>query len=577
MGERVRAGGRSGLIWCNNNFDRPAIDWDDFHQYDDDVSSTGDYSDCPANPNVPTPDCNYRISSSTRSIPCQRDLQDFARLWVCGITTNLLTNLPAGTTISLSWGDVGSPNSSNPTIDLFAAVDPDGGIGYLTNSAIAYDQIDPHYGPWIGRLGPGGSIQLNQNLYGSSWRGNHFIWCGVSNGTGGLRLTISDANGNALAQTTAYIQIVDIKQMYERWTVGETPGIAPTNIACLAQEDLPDGASPFQYGMPPDANTPYILLVLGWNVNRYTKDRFAECAFKRLYWQGYQGRFGMFRWPTDYGFTATLWKAMTDSHNYDNSEYTAWRSAPGLLNKLKDLNAKYPDHVYMLAHSMGNVVAGEALRLAGSNQVVNTYVATQGAVPAHAYDATSTNLIDFTHSNPSYPFAHSSYGPDTPNIYGDFLAGNSTAVGRRVNFFNPNDYALSPDAWCFDQALKPDYVPPNHYYSYAGRTNDPAPWNHFVDSPILGGAGTLVDIVASVDNHYRIMASAAESYSKALGATPGIAGMANVSLQTVWPSPDPLGNNYGAHYWHSAQFRGDYWQQQNYWRELLGDNAFKLQ
>ena len=34
----------------------------------------------------------------------------------------------------------------------------------------------------------------------------------------------------------------------------------------------------------------------------WEKDRFAESAFKRLYWQGYQGRFGVFRWPTDYGF-----------------------------------------------------------------------------------------------------------------------------------------------------------------------------------------------------------------------------------------------------------------------------------
>jgi hypothetical protein len=29
-------------------------------------------------------------------------------------------------------------------------------------------------------------------------------------------LTIADGSGNTLAQTTAYIQIVDIKQMYER-------------------------------------------------------------------------------------------------------------------------------------------------------------------------------------------------------------------------------------------------------------------------------------------------------------------------------------------------------------------------
>ena len=38
----------------------------------------------------------------------------------------------------------------------------------------------------------------------------------------------------------------------------------------------------------------------------WEKDRFAETAFKRLYWQGYQGRFGEFRWPTSYGFTGDI-------------------------------------------------------------------------------------------------------------------------------------------------------------------------------------------------------------------------------------------------------------------------------
>lgn len=107
----------------------------------------------------------------------------------------------------------------------------------------------------------------------------------------------------------------------------------------------------------------------------WEKDRFAESAFKRLYWQGYQGRFGEFRWPTGYGFTGSFWDALTDPRNFDNSEYQAWQSAAGLLNKLNDLNAEYPNHVYMLAHSMGNIVAGEALRLAAQDedgQLVNT-------------------------------------------------------------------------------------------------------------------------------------------------------------------------------------------------------------
>ena len=60
----------------------------------------------------------------------------------CGcaaLTTNLIAKLPAGSTVTLNWGDVGSPNSGNPTIDIFTAADPDGGIGYLTNETFATD------------------------------------------------------------------------------------------------------------------------------------------------------------------------------------------------------------------------------------------------------------------------------------------------------------------------------------------------------------------------------------------------------------------------------------------------------
>jgi hypothetical protein len=236
---------------------------------------------------------------------------------------------------------------------------------------------------------------------------------------------------------------------------------------------------------------------------------------------------------------------------------------------LNDLNRQYPGHVYLLAHSMGNVVAGEALRLAGNNQTVNTYIASQGAIPAHVYDGANTNLINFTHTNPKIPswLTRASWGPDTPNIYGNRLAGNSAGVGRRINYYNVNDYALSPDAWCFNQEWKPDMFLGGSY-AYTGSTNDPAPWNHFEFIPV-GSSPLALDIVNRQQDLYEAMAYAAESRSKALGATPGVTTLSStVNLQTVW-LPDPSGHNYADHFWHSAQFRGDCWQQWNYWHTLL--------
>ena len=574
------------LFWCNNNFDRWTLDADDGTNYMDDVQVQG----CPYTPNTATPDCNYQDMYGNRVIPDTRDLEDYARLWVCGITTNLLSALPAGSTITLNWGDVGSPdwNGNNPTIDLFQASDADGGIEYLTNDTSAANQIDLSQSGYVGRLAPGGSVSLNASFF-SGWAGNHFIWCGVTNGSGQLNLIIADTNGNVLAQTSQWIQILDIKQMYERWTVGDNLTNAPATTAYLATEGLPTGASAFQYTQLQVTNTPYILFVHGWNMETWEKDRFAETAFKRLYWQGYQGRFGEFRWPTSYGFTGTFTQLATnpqEKDNFDNSENNAWLSGTGLLSKLNDLNTQYAGQVYVLAHSMGNVVAGEALRLAGSNQVVNIYVASQAAVSAHTYDPTVANY-SFSRSIPVFGTTiNFNLGPNTPNIYGNWFAENyGGGAGRIVSFYNVNDYALSPSSWQLDQLFKPDLLVAESgslwNYGYSGSTNDPSPWNHFFKTNTVSTTVNF-DIVDSLPNRYEVMSHAAQSYTTALGATPGTLNnifqtvdLTRVSPSRIWPA-DPTGNDYIEHFWHSAEFRGDYAPMQGYWSELLGIEAFRL-
>ncbi len=570
------------VFWANQNFDRLYHDTDDNTNYEDDVKIA-----CNPGTSISEPDCNYSNVLANgyayRAIPTKRDLEDFTRLWICGITTNLLAALPSGSTITLNWGDVGNPYSGNPTIDLFTAADADGGIGYLTNETTAAVQTNIFQCPYIGRLGPGDSIQLNTIQFANSWAGNHFIWCGVSNGMGGLNLTITDGNGSVLAQSTVYIQIADIKQMYERWTVGDNPTNAPVSTPSLVTDELAPSVSEFQYSVPTDTNTPYILFVHGWNMEPWEKDRFAETAFKRLYWQGYHGRFGEFRWPTDYGFAGKLWQMVTNNaekDNFDNSEYQAWQSAPGLLNLLTGLNAEYPGHVYMLAHSMGNVVAGEALRLAGNSQVVNTYVASQAAVSAHTYDSNTNDVPNYSFYYPPW-----SSSADTPNIYGNWFANNNGGgAGHVINFYNINDYALQRSAWQRDELLKPDlYVLENgiHWdYGYDGDVSDPPPWNNFFKQGSSTNATVDFNIVNNLNNRYEVMAYDAQSWTTALGATPGVHNVAkSVDLTSqdngIWPT-DPTGNNYTEHFWHSAEFRGDNELMQGYWSELLSSEAFGL-
>jgi hypothetical protein len=520
------------VLWCNNNFDRWDNDYPFNYPEQDDQLSAG----CPYTPLTPTPDCNYSNACGQRVIPCTRDLEDYARLWVCGLTTNCLTNLPIGSSVWLSWGDVGYPNPSNPTIDLFLAADPDGGIGYLTNETTATLQTNIAQCPYAGRVAPGCSIQLNSLM--NQLPSTHFIWCGVSNGVGGLTLTISDANGNVLAQTTAYIQIQDIKQMYERWTVGDEPSVPPTNTPYLVKANLAPGELPFQYALPATTNTPYIVLVHGYNMQPWEKDRFAETAFKRLYWQGYQGRFGTCYWPT-------AQKAL----EFGSSEIQGWDSAQGLLNRLTALNSNYPGQVYLLAHSLGNVVAGEALRLAGANQVVNTYVSMQGAVSAHAYDPTT----------PRYNLWLDSGTPDCYAFY--WTAGApcyfnpSAGAGRYVNFFNTNDWALRV-AWLKFQNLKPDidhsyeFYPPSSYYKDYGSTALYFP-----------------------SNTYEIFDKIIQSRSYALGMQPNVGGKFTVVRQVELDVPPYSFST--QHVYHSGEFRSDNAQRWQFWSQVLAQTGLK--
>ena len=526
------------VFWCNNNFDRG-------HQVDGNDNEQDDVLQGQAGLDPKDFDGNYKVSGN-RQIPCVRDLEDFSRLWINGVTSNLLAALPSGSTITLNWGDVGSPYSGNPTIDLFTAADPDGGIGYLTNSTIAAQQINIFQCPYIQRLAPGGSIQLNTIQFANNWAGNHFIWCGVTNGSGQLNLTIQDGNGNVLAQASQWIQIVDIKQMYERWTVGDAPNAVsnqvPLTVAVRATDGLPTAA--FQYPPPPNANTPYILFVHGWNLETWEKDRYAETAFKRLYWQGYQGRFGEFRWPTFADFPFSEFSAQAfDLRNFDNSESNAWASATGLLNKLNDLNTEYPGQVYLMAHSLGNVVAGEALRLAGNNQVVNTYIAMQGAISAHTYDPNT---------------AARSFSPGTPDNYANYWTNNapcyfsgSAGAGTYVNFFNTNDYALhsATFSWEYDQNHKPDVsiAYPGYHYSVSSLH----PNGYYVQ---YGSTSNAFYNLNFPTNTYSIFAYCDQSRSYALGAEAGISTFnRKIDLQSIWP-PDlhPQGS-YKEHVWHMGE------------------------
>jgi hypothetical protein len=210
-------------------------------------------------------------------------------------------------------------------------------------------------------------------------------------------------------------------------------------------------------------------------------------------------------------------------------------------------------------------VVGEALLRAGSNQVVNTYIAMQAAVPAHSYDPGTPNRYA-----PIYPDNYAHYGPNGGLPY----FNGSTGAGTCVNFLNTNDWALT-GLWEADQDLKPD---DSAFYGYDGTNFFQGIWGTWPPT-------TKLMLYLPADR-YTIFAYCDPAACRALGSQPTVGGAFltgsnynEVLLPSVWPpdnSTSDLSKKYGAHVWHSAEFRSDNPSRAVFWNAVMGPNGFNL-
>jgi hypothetical protein len=553
----------------------------------------------------------------------KRDLEDYARLWIS--TQGLNSAFKDETNplyLGLQWTDT---NGTTPAIKIVKHVETDGGTKYLTDDTVAQQQYTA-----------AGAIQGITNTYpnltlvdASDTDGRFFVlpkslfsdlsetapktyllFEGVQVGKGQLRLVILKKDGSTYTKIGdgpgVWMDLKKIEDFYERWTVGDTDGGTPWSAAVRKKTTIAANGNVYSYsdGFAYASDAPeemkYILYVHGWNMQAWEKNRFAETAFKRLYWQGYKGRFGVFCWPSTYSFEPPL-SAILDGTNYDQGEWAAWKSATPLKDLLVSLNGTYGGQVNVMAHSMGNVVTGEALRLAsqqGTGQIVRAYVASQAAVPAHCYDGARSEDIAAVFGFWTSIGRFFDGSTQLPNVYPDWLTSNGAATGRRVNFYNVNDYALWHDVWELNQAFKPDRPDGSAqpwYYGYEDNLGAPPTlhssfirFDHYnTDADPVGIEERQLGTQAAVGDRYEIMAFASESRTMAVGAAGALPGLRVLDLTGVWPSDNqsvklhtdtghPDGLNYSAHKWHSAQFRSTNMRQNGYWKALLDDRGFNL-
>jgi hypothetical protein len=501
-------GDRNGTINFDSSNDSHYLFW---VNNDVDVISDGEEDDNESG----TANCNDDV------ITCKRDLEDFARLHIK--VDNKIATL-SGITYFLKFENVTSQES--PSINIFEAVDASS--AYLSNPDVALSQSMKPFMLVVTTA----EQQLCSAYINASNQVSPFIFEGKSVGKGDLTLIVKK-DGSEICRKSIALDLRPITEFYEKYVVdaGSDDAVNSTSNQVGTCTYTPE-------------NNQYVLYVHGWNMAGWEKDRWAETVFKRLWWQGYKGRVGCFQWPT---YTGTL--------TYDASELRAWRSGQSLSNRITTLNASYSGQVRVLAHSMGNVVMGEALRLFTS-QVVHTYIAAQAAMSAHCYDNTIDNYWNDFNTPNIYACYSSGLSPDTP-----YLSANSNHAGAMVLYFNPVDYALS-SWWETNNEYKPDF-PDYHYTEGDNNTHSYNPGSgdrFYYDSPLPLDERTMT----IPDNRFEIFARCAESRSRALGTQAVVGGFGTTRNLQDW------GYN-NAHYSHSREFRSNIADEWSFWSVLFGD------
>jgi Alpha/beta hydrolase of unknown function (DUF900) len=485
-------------------------------------------------------------------IRSQRNLEDFARLQICGLPP-LPPSQGYRVTLSMDSDGIDNTNGEEPVINIYPEFQP-GGNGYLTDtnaaafqlSQVAYQDIAVlDFNQTLGPIGQGAEYTLPLNADGIS-PFKYFLFEGVQPGKGRLVLTIWQ-NTNIVAQTGQWLDLHDIKDLYEQVAVGNVqrhwPEMVlnnPTSIFKVFSSLQQDTSQ----------NKQLAVFVHGWRMPVSTWYEFSETMFKRLYWQGYQGGFASLFWPTR--------STDTDGHildflTYNRSEHIAFKSGTGTAAYLNNIRTRFSDYqISVCSHSMGGIVMMEALKeLAAANQQpINSYVMMQAAVPAQCYDAAITNYLDFVAMEQSIP---------TPNTYSNYAAGITNALqsnGKIVNFYNPLDFALG--SWAINQSFstsdtnEPGTIKPNWYLGYYTdgvtsilRTNgfnqsilNALIYDNFYDGP-----------TRTITDPHELMPFVSRPRSLTVGAQDGMRGVvsAELNLETQFGFTD-------ATYDHSAEF-----------------------
>ena len=316
----------------------------------------------------------------------------------------------------------------------------------------------------------------------------------------------------------------------------------------------------------PNADGNYLLLCHGFNVNAVDKTYWPATVFKRLWWQNYTGRIGFFKWPCKVTEVDGSYPKV-----YDDSDKEAWDTGAILKILLEGLHdADFI--VHLLAHSQGNIVAGNALRQLNPTKKVATYIATQAAISISCYQHCQEPYF----STQKCPDVRANY-PGW-NSGGPILATVKNKATRMYNFYNCLDYALTSAwfiSWKRNNSMRPDYD-----YNYEGNSvvYNESPSNGMTPSRFYKSSGSVLPTgqtdlkfpipqddhqVPNLSDTHEIFAYAAHAWGEPIGMLSSVPDFTSFCLQ------GGLLNYNERHYSHSRQFRSNISAELPYWKQVL--------
>ncbi len=486
----------------------------------------------------------YDIPSETEKIPVQtpdyskhqivslRNQEDFTRLWINLNGLESTINAPNnGLQIGLKWANT---NGTHPAINIYLSADPEGANGHLTSTSIAQGQLAGGFNNAIVDSNNKQTLDSNgvfifPNGYWSSLTSNnhtlHLIFEGASAGTGQLMPVILDQNGRELGTGSGvWVDLRNIKSMYQRVKVLPRdpngipePYLSPStfNAQNGNVESAEDG---IPFVGPADEAPTALVFVHGSNIFYEEAIWNGETMFKRLYQQGFNGRFILFYWDTLVGPSLPLPEPLNQiPAPYNLNEYRAWKYGAALRTYVA---TELPDgyRKNLAGHSLGNGVVFSALR---EGMVAKNVILMQASMASSCLDVNAPLLPELAELESPQST------PDTADQLGyrGILAANVHA--RLFNLYNPTDFALG--LWIFNQkglqlgvnllTFKPEDFsqalrgPLNlgvHFRKYVWETD-------VTSRGTLWQTGIIAGAIRSIDDPHESMAFIARSRSEATG------------------------------------------------------------